>query len=178
MAAARAKEKWPCQKLSVDQFKRAQVGHFWRASRGQVAERTPWVSITTTNTPSGGLQTLSATYTLPEGGLQAVRTNFRVGYREPDGLVFAVNTGGCPCTSDPDCDDGLWCNCAETCDAFLDCQAGSDPCAPLPCDASALARIEALVLAKTEPLTFSVSQPLVRWGRMGCQGRKSAAGKP
>ncbi len=29
----RAKEKWPCQKLSVDQFKRAQVGHFSRALR-------------------------------------------------------------------------------------------------------------------------------------------------
>ncbi len=38
------------------------------------------------------------------------------------------------CVSDPDCDDGLFFNGAETCDPVLDCQAGSDPCAPLACD--------------------------------------------
>ncbi len=32
------------------------------------------------------------------------------------------------------CDDGLFCNGAETCNTVLDCQAGSDPCAPDPCD--------------------------------------------
>lgn len=32
------------------------------------------------------------------------------------------------------CDDGLFCNGAETCHATLGCQAGADPCAPNPCD--------------------------------------------
>jgi hypothetical protein len=63
-----------------------------------------WVYITTIVPPSGGAHTLSATYTLPSGGLQAVRANFRyVGsaspcstgsYDDHDDLVFAVNTGG------------------------------------------------------------------------------------
>ena len=30
--------------------------------------------------------------------------------------------------NDANCDDGLFCNGAEVCDAALDCQAGSDPC--------------------------------------------------
>jgi hypothetical protein len=30
---------------------------------------------------------------------------------------------------DSDCDDGLFCNGAETCDASGSCQAGMDPCA-------------------------------------------------
>jgi hypothetical protein len=155
-----------------------------------------WVYITTINTPTGGLQTLSAQYTLPAGNLQAVRANFRYtgsasscsggSYDDADDLVFAVGTGGPECIDDPDCDDGIYCNgaevcnagtcepgtpvvcddgigctadscnestdqcdnlpddafcdnglfCdgAETCDVVLDCQAGSDPCAPLACD--------------------------------------------
>ena len=36
--------------------------------------------------------------------------------------------------NDTFCDDGLFCNGAETCDPTLDCQAGSDPCTPLVCD--------------------------------------------
>ncbi|MCP4246178.1 MAG: M6 family metalloprotease domain-containing protein [bacterium] len=39
-----------------------------------------------------------------------------------------------PCTGDGDCDDGLFCNGAETCDSVLDCQAGSDPCPGQTCD--------------------------------------------
>ncbi len=31
--------------------------------------------------------------------------------------------------NDANCDDGLYCNGTETCDAALDCQAGADPCA-------------------------------------------------
>jgi len=98
-----------------------------------------WVYITTIVPPGGGTQTLSATYTLPDSPLQAVRANFRysgsVGscttgsYDDRDDLVFAVNTGGCECTSDPDCDDGLWCNGAETCDGCY-CQPGT----PVNCD--------------------------------------------
>ncbi|MHC4093374.1 MAG: hypothetical protein ACYSVY_24400, partial [Planctomycetota bacterium] len=34
----------------------------------------------------------------------------------------------CECLSDPTCADGAFCNGSETCDAFGDCQAGSDPC--------------------------------------------------
>ncbi len=36
--------------------------------------------------------------------------------------------------NDANCDDGLWCNGAETCDPALDCQAGSDPCPGQLCD--------------------------------------------
>jgi hypothetical protein len=32
------------------------------------------------------------------------------------------------------CDDSLYCNGAETCDAELDCQTGPDPCTPFACD--------------------------------------------
>ncbi|MCP4654894.1 MAG: hypothetical protein GY856_05680, partial [bacterium] len=102
-----------------------------------------WVYITSIVPSAGGAQMLSTTYTLPNGGLQAVRANFRYsdsvgscttgGYDDRDDLVFAVNTGGCACVSDPDCDDGLWCNGAETCDG-CSCQAGTDPCFPDPCD--------------------------------------------
>ena len=38
-----------------------------------------------------------------------------------------------PCTGDPDCDDGLFCNGAETCVA-QSCQAGNDPCPGQSCD--------------------------------------------
>ena len=102
-----------------------------------------WVYITSIVPPSGGAHTLSATYTLPEGGLQAVRANFRysgsVGscttgsYDDRDDLVFAVNTGQEPCTGDPDCDDGLYCNGAETCNLGTgQCEAGT----PVVCDDS------------------------------------------
>ncbi len=66
-----------------------------------------WQLITTVNLSSGGLQTLSAQYTLPSGSLQAVRANFRYNggpstcptgsYDDTDDLVFAVNSGECPC---------------------------------------------------------------------------------
>ncbi len=38
-----------------------------------------------------------------------------------------------PCTVDADCDDGLFCNGAETCAAGV-CQAGGDPCPGQSCD--------------------------------------------
>ena len=37
-------------------------------------------------------------------------------------------------TNNTNCDDGLFCNGAETCDALLDCQGGSDPCPGQICD--------------------------------------------
>ncbi len=49
------------------------------------------------------------------------------------GIDFITETGAAGCTSDPDCDDGLFCNGAETCDSGT-CQGGSDPCAGLSCD--------------------------------------------
>jgi hypothetical protein len=63
-----------------------------------------WTLITTVTPTSsqGGAQTFSATYTLPSGGLQAVRVQWRYtstaaacsagGYNDRDDLVFAVNT--------------------------------------------------------------------------------------
>jgi hypothetical protein len=35
---------------------------------------------------------------------------------------------------DANCDDGLWCNGAETCDTLADCLAGTDPCPGQGCD--------------------------------------------
>jgi len=59
-----------------------------------------WVFIATIVPPAGGVQNLSATYTLPTGSLQAVRANFRYlgrasscstgSYDDHDDLVFAV----------------------------------------------------------------------------------------
>ncbi|HWU86332.1 MAG TPA: S8 family serine peptidase [Kofleriaceae bacterium] len=59
-----------------------------------------WTYLTTLEPTAGGAQVLTATYTLPQGGLQAVRGNFRytgtVGscstgsYDDRDDLVFAV----------------------------------------------------------------------------------------
>lgn len=60
-----------------------------------------WVFIGTLDPTTGGTQTLSTTYTLPSGSLQAIRGNFRYqgsasscstgNYDDHDDLVFAVN---------------------------------------------------------------------------------------
>jgi subtilisin family serine protease len=65
-----------------------------------------WTFLTTLKPAAGGAQVLSATYTLPAGGLQAVRGNFRYsstagscttgGYDDRDDLVFAVGSSGPP----------------------------------------------------------------------------------
>src|SRR5262249_3056004 len=62
-----------------------------------------WTLIGTVNPPAAGAQTLSATYTLPSGSLQAVRANFRFGgaasscstgsFDDHDDLIFAVGAG-------------------------------------------------------------------------------------
>jgi len=62
-----------------------------------------WVLIATIVPPAAGVQTLSATYTLPSGNLQAVRANFRYqgspsscstgAYDDHDDLIFAVGAG-------------------------------------------------------------------------------------
>ncbi len=102
-----------------------------------------WTLIGTFDPPAGGVQTLSAQYTLPAGSLQAVRANFRYNgsqsscsggsYDDADDLVFAVGGGAPECVVDADCDDGLYCNGSETCNAGS-CQAGSDPCPGQSCD--------------------------------------------
>ncbi len=58
-----------------------------------------------------------------------------------DGVGCTTDTcdeGNESCTNTPDddaCDDGVFCNGAETCDPVSDCQAGSDPCPEQPyCD--------------------------------------------
>ncbi len=64
-----------------------------------------WTLITSIVPPTGGLQTLSAQYTLPAGALQAVRAKFRYqgsatsscttgNYNDHDDLVFAVDSAG------------------------------------------------------------------------------------
>jgi subtilase family serine protease len=60
-----------------------------------------WTYITTIVPPAGGAQSLSATFTLPTGSLQAVRAQFRYegsasscttgSYNDHDDLIFAVN---------------------------------------------------------------------------------------
>lgn len=59
-----------------------------------------------------------------------------------DGVACTSDTCNEPsgtCSHTPNngaCDDGQFCNGAETCNATLGCQAGSDPCAPEPCNES------------------------------------------
>jgi hypothetical protein len=53
-------------------------------------------------------------------------------------LAFGLSAAGCqdgPCTSDAQCDDGLFCNGIEWCSGT--CHAGAPPCSPddLPCGA-------------------------------------------
>lgn len=53
--------------------------------------------------------------------------------------IDACNEATDTCDNTPDdgaCDDGLFCNGAETCDAQSDCLAGSDPCSGAACDES------------------------------------------
>jgi len=49
-----------------------------------------------------------------------------------------IDCGGpcpaCACLVDGDCDDGAFCNGAEMCNAYGECQAGSAPCSGLYCD--------------------------------------------
>jgi hypothetical protein len=86
--------------------------------------------------PGGGTQVLTAQYVLPAGGMQAVRANFRYqgsaspcsagSYDDHDDLVFTVEPGGGACTIDADCDNGLYCDGAEVCNAGV-CEAGTAP---------------------------------------------------
>jgi hypothetical protein len=65
-----------------------------------------WVLVKTIAPTTTGASTLSTSYTLPAGGLQAVRANFRSGgsaavcttgsYDDHDDLIFAVQSAGTP----------------------------------------------------------------------------------
>ena len=67
------------------------------------ANNPTWTFIRTLTPTAGGLQTLSATYVLPAGGLQAVRAHFRytgsatpctgIGFDESDDLILNVGLG-------------------------------------------------------------------------------------
>jgi hypothetical protein len=95
-----------------------------------------WVYISSIGPPAGGTQVLTAQYVLPTGSLQAVRANFRYNgtqsscsggtYDDADDLVFTVGTGGPECVIDADCDNGLFCDGAETCNTGS-CEAGTAP---------------------------------------------------
>ncbi|MEM7354061.1 MAG: M36 family metallopeptidase [Acidobacteriota bacterium] len=97
------------------------------------ANNPSWTLITSLTPATAGAQTLSATYTLPAGALQAVRASFRYqgseaacasgNWTEADDLVFAVETAS-GCTVNADCDDGTFCNGAEICNAGT-CEAGT-----------------------------------------------------
>ena len=101
------------------------------------ANNPSWTFLATLSPSGGGGQTLSAQYTLPAGSLQAVRANFRYqgsastcgtgNWDDTDDLVFAVGGAAPECTIDADCNDGLFCNGTETCNAGS-CQAGTPPC--------------------------------------------------
>ncbi|MEM7582585.1 MAG: reprolysin-like metallopeptidase, partial [Acidobacteriota bacterium] len=94
-----------------------------------------WTLITSITPSTAGEQTLSAQYTLPAGTLQAVRAQFRYQstnaacssgtYNDRDDLVFAVGAAA-GCSVDADCDNGLFCDGAETCNAGV-CESGTAP---------------------------------------------------
>ena len=101
------------------------------------ANNPSWVLIDSIVATVAGEQTLSAQYTLPAGSLQAVRAQFRYqstnapcssgNYNDRDDLVFAVNPASV-CTVDADCDNGLFCDGAETCNTGTgQCEAGTPP---------------------------------------------------
>ncbi|GJM24233.1 MAG: hypothetical protein DHS20C16_06480 [Phycisphaerae bacterium] len=43
-------------------------------------------------------------------------------------IVMDLRMSSATCLADPDCDDGVFCNGAETCDGNSTCQPGTDPC--------------------------------------------------
>jgi hypothetical protein len=49
-----------------------------------------------------------------------------------EGSIFTILSGACG--SDPECDDGLFCNGSETCNIGVGCVSGTDPCGGAPCN--------------------------------------------
>ena len=98
------------------------------------ANNPSWTLVGSFSPPGGGAQVLTAQYVLPAGSMQAVRANFRYqgtqsscsggNFDDADDLVFAVGGGAPECSVDADCNDGLFCNGSETCNAGS-CQSGA-----------------------------------------------------
>ena len=92
---------------------------------------------------SYGDQTVNAAWTeatasLPAGSDVQLRVRISDGPTSGDLVEGGVDDVViCPveaeCTTDPECDDGLYCNGTETCNAGT-CQAGADPCPGQSCD--------------------------------------------
>ena len=95
-----------------------------------------WTLLGSFSPAGGGAQTLTTQLTLPAGSMQAIRANFRYNgaqstcsggtYDDADDLVFTVEAAGGGCTLDSECDNGLFCDGSETCNAGT-CQAGTAP---------------------------------------------------
>ena len=100
------------------------------------ANNPSWTFITSITPSTAGENVLTTTYTLPTGSLQAIRANFRYqgsaspcsggNYDDADDLVFAVAGSGPQCTVNADCDNGLFCDGAEICNAGT-CESGTAP---------------------------------------------------
>ncbi|MHC4063110.1 MAG: hypothetical protein ACYSUQ_11815 [Planctomycetota bacterium] len=69
-----------------------------------------------------------------------------------------------PCTSDPECDDGLFCNGAETCVAG-DCEDGVDPCPGQECDEDNDECVPDVVVARVDIKPGACPNQLNRRGR-------------
>ena len=101
------------------------------------ANNPSWSLIGSFSPGGGGARTISTTMTLPAGSLQAIRANFRYqgsqsscsggNYDDADDLVFTVGGGAPECSVDADCNNGLYCDGTETCNAGS-CVAGPAPC--------------------------------------------------
>jgi hypothetical protein len=76
---------------------------------------------------------------------------------QPFALVVTGALGSTSCTLNSQCDDGLFCNGAETCNAGA-CQAGTDPCAPLSCNEST-----DTCFAPTTQVTFTSGAAVDGW---------------
>ncbi len=64
--------------------------------------------------------------------------------RGPQPFALVVTARFSECTDDADCDDGVFCNGAETCDSG-NCLAGSDPCPGQACEEAPQACVDCLI---------------------------------
>jgi subtilisin family serine protease len=92
------------------------------STTGGTADRRNTLEQVLLNNPATGTYTVTArSFNVPNG---------------PQPFAVVVTGAlGATCSTNPECDDGLFCNGAETCNAGL-CQAGSNPCSPLSCNES------------------------------------------
>jgi hypothetical protein len=92
------------------------------STTGGTADRRNTVEQVLLSSPAAGTYTVTVrSFNVPTGP-------------QPFAVVVTGALGG-TCFLNSECNDGLFCNGAETCSAGL-CQAGSDPCSPLSCNES------------------------------------------